>query len=114
MVCKKKNGTTDDSIRNDVRGISGHVLFFQSNSPCTMTVIVRRPIQKPNEFVEPMMDRVVLVLVPTMPFAKQSRRISVVLKHTWKGCDGWQNSAVWLAAADNHMDDTDSLLVTSG
>lgn len=54
-----------------------------------MLVIIRRAVEEADEFVEPMVDWVVLVLISTVPLAEKSSRVTMVLEDRGRvGIDG--------------------------
>ena len=103
----------DAVVRDDVSGVAGHISSFQADSPCPVLVVVRRPIEKTDEFVEAVMDGVVLILISAMPLAKQGSRIALVFEHAWERWNRGSNPTLRFTAANDNVDDTDSLLVST-
>ena len=104
----------DAAVGNDVCRIAGHILFFETNTPGPVLVVVRRAVEEADEFVEAMVDRVVLVLIAAVPFAEKRCRVAVVLENSRESWDRGRYPALRFPATNDHVNNADALLVPAG
>ena len=104
----------DTAVGDDACRITGHILSFEANTPVPVLVVVRRAVEEADEFVEAVVDRVVLVLIPAVPFAEKSGRVAAILENARESRDRRRDPGLWLPATDDHVNNAHTLLVSAG